>query len=64
LDMWVPQKRGGPGEPRRFQEALVYSDAPEAVTKFQELAQVRFQLSQRTFGDLEKKRGGLSEEDG
>ena len=50
LDMWLRRKGVVLETQRRFQEALVYSDDPKAVATFQELARVRSQLSQLTFG--------------
>ena len=43
-------KRHPPGGPAQFQEALVYSDEPEARQVFQELARARSGLSRLTFG--------------
>ncbi|MEW6666720.1 MAG: tetratricopeptide repeat protein [Thermodesulfobacteriota bacterium] len=50
LDIWLRRKGVLLEAQRRFQEAMVYSDDPEAVATFQELARVRSQLSQLTFG--------------
>jgi CHAT domain-containing protein len=50
LDMWLRRKGVVLETQRRFQEALVYSDEPKAMATFQELARVRTQLSQLTFG--------------
>ena len=50
LDMWLRRKGIVLEAQRRFLEALVYSDDPRAVGTFQELARVRSQLSQLTFG--------------
>ena len=49
LDLWLRRKGVLLEAQRRFQEALVYSDDPEAVTTFQELARVRSRLSQLSF---------------
>ena len=40
---------------RRFQEALVYSDDPEAIKTFQDLTRVRGQLSKLIFAGPGKK---------
>ncbi|MEW6264879.1 MAG: tetratricopeptide repeat protein [Thermodesulfobacteriota bacterium] len=50
LDIWLRRKGVILEAQRRFQEALVYGDDPEAVNTFQELAQVRAQLSRLAFG--------------
>ncbi|MBF0529917.1 MAG: hypothetical protein HQK55_11735, partial [Deltaproteobacteria bacterium] len=50
LDLWLRRKGILLEAQRRFQEALVYSDDPETIKVFQELAQVRARLSQLTFG--------------
>jgi tetratricopeptide (TPR) repeat protein len=49
LDVWLRRKGVILEAQKRFQEALVYSDNPEAVTTFQELARVRAQLSKLVF---------------
>ena len=50
LDIWL-QRKGIVLETQcRFQEALVYSDDPKAISTFQELARIRSHLSQLTFG--------------
>lgn len=50
LDMWLRRKGVVLEAKRRFQEALVYSDDPKAISTFQELARIRSQLSQLIFG--------------
>jgi len=50
MDVWLRRKGVVLEAQRRFQEALVYSDDPKALATFQELARVRSQLSQLTFG--------------
>jgi len=50
LDIWLRRKGIVLEAQRRFQEALVYSDDPRAVSTFQRLAKIRSQLSQVTFG--------------
>jgi CHAT domain-containing protein len=50
LDVWLRRKGIALEAQRRFQEAIVYSDDPRAVGTFQELAKIRSQLSQLTFG--------------
>jgi CHAT domain-containing protein/Tfp pilus assembly protein PilF len=50
LDMWLRRKGVVLETHRKFQEALVYSDDPKAVSTFQDLARIRSQLSQLTFG--------------
>jgi CHAT domain-containing protein/Tfp pilus assembly protein PilF len=50
LDIWLKRKGVILEAQRRFQEALVYSDDPEAVKTFQELAGVRARLSKLAFG--------------
>lgn len=49
LDMWLRRKGMSLEAQRRFQEALVYSDDPEVLDTFQELARVRTRLSQMIF---------------
>jgi tetratricopeptide (TPR) repeat protein len=50
LDVWLNRKGVILEAQRRYQEALVYSDDPEARQLFQELAGVRSQLSGLMFG--------------
>jgi tetratricopeptide (TPR) repeat protein len=50
LDVWLRRKGIVLEAQRRFQEAIVYSDDPRVVSTFQELAKIRSQLSQLTFG--------------
>jgi len=50
LNTWLRRKGVILEAQRRFQEALVYSDDPESVKTFQELARVRAQLSALAFG--------------
>ncbi|MEW6265782.1 MAG: CHAT domain-containing tetratricopeptide repeat protein [Thermodesulfobacteriota bacterium] len=49
LDWWLRRKGIILEAQRRFQEALVYSDDPEAVQTFEELARVRSRLSRLSF---------------
>jgi CHAT domain-containing protein/Tfp pilus assembly protein PilF len=49
LDAWLQRKGVILEAQKRFQEALVYSDDPEAVKVFQELARVRTRLSRIVF---------------
>lgn len=50
LDVWLARKGVVLEAQRRYQEALVYSDNPEAARVFQELAVVRAALSKLMFG--------------
>jgi len=50
LDVWLRRKGIILEAQKRFQEALVYSDDPEAIKTFQELAGVRARLSTLAFG--------------
>jgi len=49
LDVWLKRKGVILEAQKRFQETLTYSDDPEAVKTFQELAKVRGRLSKLTF---------------
>jgi CHAT domain-containing protein/Tfp pilus assembly protein PilF len=49
MDVWLRRKGVALEAQKRFQEALVYSDDPDAVKTFQELARVRSRLSKLTF---------------
>ncbi|GAG04250.1 unnamed protein product, partial [marine sediment metagenome] len=49
LDVWLKRKGVILEAQRRFQETLVYSDNPQAVKTFQELAKVRARLSELAF---------------
>ena len=49
LDIWLRRKGVSLEAQRRFQEALVYTDAPEATATLQKLSRVRGQLSRLTF---------------
>ena len=50
LDVWLGRKGVILEVQRRFQEALVYMDHPEAAEVFQKLASVRSQLARLMFG--------------
>ena len=50
MDIWLGRKGAILEAQQRFQEALLYTDDPQAVTVFQELAQARSALSRLTFG--------------
>ena len=52
LDIWLRRKGIVLETQRRFQEALMYSDDPKAVSTFQKLAKIRSQLSQLVFRGL------------
>jgi tetratricopeptide (TPR) repeat protein len=49
LDIWLRRKGVILEAQKRFQEALIYSDNPEAVKTFQDLSMVRAQLSKLVF---------------
>lgn len=49
LDVWLKRKGVILEAQKRLQEALIYSDDPEAISTFQELARVRSQLSKHAF---------------
>ena len=49
LDVWLKRKGVILEAQKRFQEALIYSDDPQAVETFQELSRVRAQLSKLAF---------------
>ena len=49
LDVWLQRKGIILEAQKRFQEALVYSDDPEAVRTFEALSRVRGELSRLTF---------------
>jgi CHAT domain-containing protein len=55
IDVWLKRKGIILEAQKRFQEALLYSDDPEAVKTFQELAEVRASLSKLAFGDPGKE---------
>jgi CHAT domain-containing protein/Tfp pilus assembly protein PilF len=55
LNLWLRRKGIILEAQRRFQEALVYSDDPEAVKTLQELARVRAQLSVLALGGPGKR---------
>jgi CHAT domain-containing protein len=50
LDVWLKRKGNILEVQRRYQEALFYSDEPEAGKTFQELARIRALLSELAFG--------------
>ena len=50
LDVWLQRKGIILEAQKRFQETLLYSDDPEVVKVFQELAEIRAKLSKFTFG--------------
>jgi len=50
LDVWLKRKGVILEAQKRFQEAIVYSDDPQAVKIFQELSRVRARLSKLAFG--------------
>jgi tetratricopeptide (TPR) repeat protein/CHAT domain-containing protein len=49
LDVWLKRKGVILEAQKRFQEALVYSDDPQAIETFQELSAIRTQLSRLAF---------------
>ncbi|MBF0529604.1 MAG: hypothetical protein HQK55_10105, partial [Deltaproteobacteria bacterium] len=55
LDVWLRRKGILLEAQRRFQEALLYGDNPEAIKVFQELARIRAELSQLIFTGPEKE---------
>ncbi|MFH1092201.1 MAG: CHAT domain-containing tetratricopeptide repeat protein [Pseudomonadota bacterium] len=68
LDLWLRRKGVILEAQKRYQEALFYTDNPEAVRLAQELAQVRARLSRQAFGGpgkegLEAYRHDLAELD-
>ena len=52
LDVWLRRKGIVLEAQQRFQEALVYSDSPEARAVFRELARVRSSLSRLAFSNV------------
>jgi CHAT domain-containing protein len=55
FNIWLKRKGVILEAQKRFQEALIYSDDPEAIKTFQELSRVRSQLSRLTFADTGKQ---------
>ena len=51
LDAWLRRKGVILESQKRFQDALLYSDDPQAVKTFQELSRVRAQISRLVFSD-------------
>ena len=56
LNVWLKRKGVILEAHKRFEEALIYSDDPQAAKTFQELARVRAQLSKLTFSGPGKER--------
>ena len=55
FNAWLKRKGVILEAQKRFQEALIYSDDPQAIKTFQKLSRVRTQLSRLTFADLGKQ---------
>ena len=49
FNAWLKRKGVALEAQKRFQEVLIYSDDPEAVTSFKDLSRVRAQLSKLVF---------------